>query len=130
MTENANLKRRIRAGAAKTGESYSAARRHLLGADETASRQVLIATAQCVLRPDPRSRDQLRESGARVRSALRDAAAAGASLVHFPEGALCPPRKRVVSSRGPEVVADAAWGVVDRAALRSELDLVAHAARD
>jgi hypothetical protein len=61
MTENANLKRRIRARAAKTGESYSAARRHLLGADETASRPVLIATAQCVLAPDPRSRDQLRE---------------------------------------------------------------------
>ncbi|MGO9793029.1 MAG: carbon-nitrogen hydrolase family protein [Solirubrobacteraceae bacterium] len=94
------------------------------------SRPVLIATAQCVLRPDPRSRDQLRESGARIRSALRDAAAAGASLVHFAEGALCAPHKRVVSSRGPEVVADADWGVVDRAAVRSELDLVARAARD
>jgi predicted amidohydrolase len=130
MTENANLKRRIRARAAKTGESYSAARRHLLRFDENSSRHVLIATAQCVLRPDPRSRDQLRESGAQVRSALHDAAAVGASLVHFPEGALCAPHKRVVSSRGPEVLADADWGVVDRAALRSELDLVADAARE
>jgi predicted amidohydrolase len=59
---------------------------------------------------------------------MRDAAAAGASLVHLPEGALCAPHKRVVSSRGPEVVADADWGAVDRVALRSELDLVAHAA--
>ncbi len=130
MTENANLKRRIRARAARTGESYSAARRHSLGAAETASRPALIATAQCVLRPDPRSRDQLRESGVRIRSALREAAAAGASLVHFPEGALCAPHKRAVSSRGPEVVADADWGGVDRAALRSELGLVAHAAGD
>ena len=69
MTENANLKRRIRARAAKTGESYSAARRHLLGADETRRVMSLIATAQCVLRPDPGSRDQLRESGEQVRAA-------------------------------------------------------------
>jgi predicted amidohydrolase len=130
MTENANLKRRIRARAAKTGESYTAARWQLLGADETLPCHVLIATVQSVLRPDPRSRDQLRESGTRVRAAMRDAAVAGASLVHFPEGALCAPHKRVVSSRGPEVVADADWGVVDRAALRAELDVVADAAWD
>ncbi len=130
MTENANLKRRIRARAAKTGESYSTARRHLLGADQTASRQVLIATTQCVLRPDPCSREQIRESGAWICTALRDAAAAGASLVHFPEGAMCAPHKRVVSRRGPEVVADANWEGVDRAALRSELDQVVCAARD
>ena len=30
MTENANLKRRVRARAAKTGESYTTARRHAL----------------------------------------------------------------------------------------------------
>ena len=130
MTENANLKRRIRARAAKTGESYTAARRQLLGANEHSPRRVLIATVQSVLRPDPRSLEQLRESGSRVRAVMCDAAAAGASLVHFPEGALCAPHKRVVSSRGPDVVAEADWGAVDRAALRVELDLVAHAASD
>lgn len=130
MTEDANLKRRIRARAARTGESYTAARRHLLGGDQTSPQHVLIAAAQCLLRPDPRSRDQLHESGTRVRAAMRDAAAEGASLVHFPEGALCAPHKRVVSSRGPDVVADADWGAVDRAALWAELELVANAARD
>ncbi len=130
MTENANLKRRVRARAAKTGESYSSARRYVLGTDETLPRRVVIATAQSLLRPDPRSLDQVRESGARIQALMRDAAGAGASLAHFPEGALCSPHKRVMSSRGPEVVANVDWDLVDRAALRAELDAVARVARD
>ena len=130
MTENANLKRRVRARAAKTGESYTAARRHLLGGDRPSPRHLLIATVQSVLHPDPRSSEQLRESATRIRAVMRCAAAAGASLVHFPEGALCAPHKRVVSSRGPGIIADADWSVVDRAVLRTELDSVARAARD
>lgn len=51
-------------------------------------------------------------------------------MLHFPESALCAPHNRVVSSPGPEVVADADWGVVDRVTLRAEFDLVAHAAWD
>lgn len=130
MTENANLKRRVRARAAKTGESYTAARRHLVDTDEAAPLRVRIATAQSELWPDPRSRDQLRESGTRVRALMRDAAAAGASLAHFPEGALYSPNKRVMSRRGPATVADADWRLVDRAAVRAELDLIARTARD
>ena len=130
MTENANLKRRIRARAAKTGEAYTTARRQLLAADKAAPRRVVIASAQSVLPPGPQRRDQLHERGTRVRAVMRDAAAAGASLVHFPEGALCSPHKRLVSSRGPEVVADADWSRVDQAELRSELAQVAHAAGD
>ncbi|MGO9789517.1 MAG: carbon-nitrogen hydrolase family protein [Solirubrobacteraceae bacterium] len=61
---------------------------------------------------------------------MLDAAAAGASLAHFPEGALWSPNKRVMSSRGPEVVADADGDLVDRAALRAELDAVARVARN
>jgi hypothetical protein len=80
MTENANLKRRVRARAAKTGESYTAARRHVLSVDQAEPRRVVIATAQSVLRPDPRSRDQLRASGMGIRAAMRDASQAGASL--------------------------------------------------
>jgi predicted amidohydrolase len=102
----------------------------VVSTDETLPRRVVIATAQSVLRPDPRSRDQLRESGARIQALMLDAAAAGASLAHFPEGALCSPHKRVMSSRGPEVVADADWDLVDRATLRAELDAVARVARD
>ncbi len=130
MTENANLKRRVRARAAKTGESYTAARRHMVATDETSPRRVVIASAQSVLRPDPRSPDQLHESGARIQALMRDAAAAGASIAHFPEGALCSPNKRIMSSRGLEVVADADWDLVDRAMLRAELDAVARTARD
>jgi predicted amidohydrolase len=129
MTENANLKRRVRARAAKTGESYTAARRHVLGGDDAVTRRVVIATAQSVLRPDPRVPDQLSASGTGIRAVMRDASQAGASLVHFPEGALCSPHKRIVSSRGPDVVADANWDLVDRSALRAELETVARLAR-
>jgi hypothetical protein len=52
----------------------------------------------------------------------------GASLAHFPEGALCSPHKRTLSSRGPDVVADADWDRVDRGALRAELRAVARLA--
>ncbi len=131
MTENANLKRRIRERAARTGESYTAARRHLVNdpADPTPA-SMTVAVAQTVLLPDPRSREQLRESGRRVRELMGDAAAAGAALVQFPEGALTSPGKRVVSSRGPEIVAEADWSAVDRTTLTAELDAVAHAARE
>jgi predicted amidohydrolase len=97
---------------------------------ESSRHRLLIATAQCVLRPDPGSRDQLCESGERIRALMREAAAAGASLAHFPEGALCSPHKRVVSSRGPDVIAAADWASVDRAALQAELGAVARLARE
>ena len=129
MTNNANLKRRVRERAAKTGESYTAARHHLVAPEERATKMV-IAVAQTALRPDPRSRAQLRESGARVRELMAYAEAAGAALVQFPEGALISPEKRIVSSRGPEIVAEADWSGVDRTALRAELDAVAQAARE
>lgn len=129
MTNNANLKRRVRERAAKTGESYTAARQHLVAPEERATKMV-IAVAQTALRPDPRCRAQLRESGARVRELMAYAEAAGAALVQFPEGALISPQKRIVSSRGPEIVAEADWSGVDRAALRAELDAVAQAARE
>ncbi len=44
--------------------------------------------------------------------------------------ARCALHKRVMSSRGREVVADADWDLIDRAALRAELDAVARVARD
>lgn len=63
MTEKVNIKRPIRARAARTGESYTAARRHPVGSSENSPPRVVIATAQCVRRPDRRSREQLHESG-------------------------------------------------------------------
>jgi predicted amidohydrolase len=129
MTSNANLKRRVRERAAKTGESYAAARQHLVPADEHRT-TMIVAVAQTALRPDPRSRSELSESGAQVRELMHRAAAAGAALVQFPEGALTAPSKRIVSSRGPEIIAEADWSSVDRAALRAELDAVAETASE
>jgi len=128
MTEKTRLEHRIRERAARTGESYPTARRHVVADPRPAA--VVIAVAQTALRPDPRSRAQLRESGARVRELVRDAANAGAALVQFPEGALTSPHKRVMSSEGPGVVAKADWSGVDRAALTAELDAVAETARE
>lgn len=130
MTENANLKRRVRARAARTGESYMAARRQLVGAQLGSPAQVVLATAQMRLRPDPSEPGQLQDGGARVRALMHDAGEAGAALVHFPEGALCSPHKRAVSSKGPDVVAESDWGRVDRATLRAELDRTARLARE
>jgi predicted amidohydrolase len=129
MTKNANLKRRVRERASRTGESYTAARRHVAAPDEPAT-TMIIAVAQTELRPDPRSRAQLAHSGARVRELMHHAAAAGAGLVHFPEGALTSPGKRIVSSQGPRVVAEADWSAVDRGALGAELEAVADTARE
>jgi predicted amidohydrolase len=129
MTQNANLKHRIRERAAKTGESYTAARRHIVNSDEPTATHLMIAVAQTALRPDPRSRTQLNASGARVRELVHAAAASGAALVHFPEGALTSPSKQIVSSRGPDIIAEADWSGVDRAALTSQLEAVAETAR-
>lgn len=129
MTKNANLKRRVRDRVAKTGESYTAARHHIVPPEQPAH-SVLIGIAQTTLRPDPSSRSQLRESGSRVRELIQEAAAGGAALVHFPEGALTSPNKLVVSSQGPDVVAEADWTRVDWAALRAELTAVTETARE
>ena len=53
MTDNSNLKRRVHERAAKTGESYTAARRQLVGSDQPSPKRVTIAVAQTTLRPDP-----------------------------------------------------------------------------
>ncbi|MEV6871864.1 carbon-nitrogen hydrolase family protein [Amycolatopsis sp. NPDC051128] len=124
MTENASIRQRVRERAAKTGESYPTARRHVVAEPRPAT--VVIAVAQTALRPDPRSRAQLRESGARVRELVREAAGAGAALVQFPEGALTSPHRRAMSGGGP----GADWPAVDRAALAAELDAVAETARE
>ena len=49
--------------------------------------------------------------------------------MQFPEGALTAPNKRVVSSAGPEIVAEADWSTVDRGAIKAEVDAVAETAR-
>ncbi len=146
MTANKNLKRRVRARAAKTGESYTTARRHVvssppdgaptglpdaLGAlDATAaadrdggpgSTRIRLAVAQIVAGDDPGDRAALQATGAAMRQLLREAATAGARLVHFPEGALCAPDKWLLSSAGPSEVGPSDWSRCAWDVLRAEL---------
>ena len=96
MTENRNLKRAVRARAARTGESYTAALRQVRGPDQTVGpRRLRLAVAQSAAPPDPRDTAALRAAGAELRALMREARAGGARLVHFPEGATCCPAKRV-----------------------------------
>lgn len=129
MTGNRNLKRRIRGRVAKTGESYTAARHHLVSGPGRGSRQrMILAVAQMPLNPDPGDVSRLRQSGDLIRGLMREARAAGAQLVHFPEGALTSPHKRVMSSTGPEVIGPASWGRADWGALSRELGQIARLA--
>lgn len=85
MTGSRNLKRRNRARAAKTGESYTAARRHLVNEPGSGTGPgMVVAVAQMPLSPDPGDVSQLRHSGDIIRALMREARAAGAHLVYFP----------------------------------------------
>src|SRR5205823_5535565 len=66
----------------------------------------------------------LREGGAEIRDFLRQAAAAGARLVHFTEGAICFPSKRVMSELGPDEVGASDWSKAQWPVLQSELDRI------
>ncbi|TDO59956.1 putative amidohydrolase [Kribbella sp. VKM Ac-2571] len=83
-----------------------------------------IAVSQSTVREDPTNAAQLRESGDEVRRLMREAAAAGARLVHFTEGAICFPSKRVMSSLGPDEIGPSDWSKADWAALQDELDQI------
>ena len=125
MTANRNLKRRVRARAAKTGESYAAALRHVRPVQQgdimPEVTPVRLATAQVVVCEDPRDSDRLRRSGRDVRELMRQARRAGARIIHFPEGATCSPHKRIMSVTGPAEVGPADWGRADWPVLRAEL---------
>ena len=133
MTANRNLKRRVRARAAKTGESYTAALRHVRPArpgDITRPEMnpLRLATAQVVVREDPRDRGQLRQSGRDVRELMRQAHRSGARIIHFPEGATGSPHKRIMSVAGPAEIGPADWSRADWQALRQELAAIARLA--
>jgi predicted amidohydrolase len=132
MTSNRNLKRRVRACAAKTGESYAAALRHVRPAQQADTMPQVtlmrLATAQVIVREDPRDPGQLRQSGRDVRELMRQAHRAGARIIHFPEGATCSPHKRIMSVTGPAEVGPADWGRGDWQVLRQELAAIARLA--
>ena len=126
MTQNRNRKRRVRARMAKTGESYTAALKHIherTKKDGTFEiRSVRLAVAQTTVFDDPRNVKELRSSGSEMRGLMYQAHKAGAKLVHFPEGATCSPNKRIMSSTGPEHIGHANWNRFEWAVLREELE--------
>jgi predicted amidohydrolase len=80
-----------------------------------------IAVAQSTVREDPTDVDGLRASGAEARQFMKDAAATGARLIHFPEGAICFPNKYVMSELGPDEVGPADWSKAAWTVLAEEL---------
>ncbi len=133
MTANRNLKRRVRARAAKTGESYTTALQHVRPAlaanPRPGAKRLRLAVAQPIVREDPRSVAELRASGHGLRLLMREAREAGARLIHFPEGATCSPHKRILSVDGPDTVGPADWDRFEWDALRQELAATAELAR-
>jgi hypothetical protein len=111
MTANGNLKRRVRARVAKTGESYTSALRYVrstgAGAGPPVAARLRLAVARTAVSHDPRDSAGLRRGGQEVRAVMRQAHAGGARLVHFPEGAMVFPHKRIMSADGPDTVGPA-----------------------
>ena len=50
--------------------------------------------------------------------------------MHFPEGATCSPKKRIMSVRGPEQISPSDWRRFGWAVLREELDATRSLARE
>lgn len=131
MTANGNLKRRVRARAAKTGESYTTALRHFRasprGDEMPEFDRLRIAVAQTTVHDDPTSGAELRAAGTEIREVMRDARRAGARLLHLTEGATCFPSKHVMSSF--EEVGPADWTRFDWDVLDGELTAIAELAK-
>ncbi|MFJ8982752.1 carbon-nitrogen hydrolase family protein [Streptomyces sp. NPDC102282] len=94
------------------------------------SKRVRLAVAQTPVRDDPRDVEALRNSGRQVRALMREASAQGARIVHFPEGAICFPNKRVMSVHGPDAVGPAEWDRCQWPVFQSELAAIAKLARE
>ncbi|MDQ1195899.1 carbon-nitrogen hydrolase family protein [Agrobacterium sp. SORGH_AS 787] len=123
MTQNGNFKRRVRARAAKTGESYTAALHHIRQqSDSPAFRSLRMAVAQTSLFDDPRDVSAFRASGAEMRRLMHDAHQAGCRLLHFPEGTTCWPGKRIMSETGPRSIGPSDWTRFQWGVLREELE--------
>lgn len=91
---------------------------------------VPLATAQIVVRDDPRDGGQLRQSGHEVRVLMRQAHRAGARIIHFPEGATCSPHKRIMSAAGSAEVGPADWGRADWQVLQQEVESITRLAAE
>jgi predicted amidohydrolase len=134
MTQNGNLKRRVRARAAKTGEAYTAALRHVRQTSpdhpQPETKSVRLAIAQTTLFNDPRNISGLQASGIEMRRLMHEAHKVGARLVHFPDGATCSPAKRIMSVNGPKEIGPSDWARFEWKVLRQELDATRKLARE
>ncbi len=132
MTKNGNLKRRVRARAAKTGESYTSALMHVRrkGQPDRLKKSVRLAVAQTTLCDDPGDVAALRAAASEMRQLMQNAHAAGAKVLHCPEGTLCTPNKRLMSAGGPEKVGPSDWSRFEWDAVWKELEGLRLLARD
>ena len=132
MTRNGNFKRRVRARAARTGESYTSALRHIrnTSSQKSETNGLRVAVAQTSLFSDPGDTGALRAAGAEIRRLMNDAHQEGARLVHFPEGTICSPNKRLMSATGSDVLGPSDWSLVAWTVLRDELHRIAKHARE
>lgn len=134
MTQDANFKRRVRSRAAKTGESYTTARSHLLANSHDnpvpEAISIRVAVAQTAVCDDPRDKKRLRECGREIMRLMQEAHGHGAKLIQFTEGATCFPHKRVMSSLGPDKTGPADWSRFEWAVLREQLDAIRKLARE
>lgn len=131
MTQNANLKRRVRARAAKTGESYTSALHQIRQQPaESKPRSIRMAVAQTSLFDDPRDSLALRASGSEMRDLMRDAHRTGARLIHFSEGTTCWPSKRIMSATGPKEIGPSDWTRFEWEVLRGELEATRKLAKE
>jgi predicted amidohydrolase len=136
MTAKKAFKRRVRARAAKTGESYQAARHRLLAQAEEPTRMThrtpteptRIALHALRVGPWLPTADALEAQGDVMVAAIERSSAGGAQIAIFPENAMASPHKRHVSRSAPEID-EADWTKVDWAALRAQMTRVAEAAR-
>ena len=137
MTAKRAFKRRVRARAAKTGESYQAARHRLLAqaeeprpmTDDTPTETTRVALHALRVGPWLPTAEALEAQADLIVGAIERSASRGARIAIFPENAMASPHKRHVSRSAPEID-EADWTKVDWDALRAQLTRVAAAARD
>ncbi|GAA1312156.1 carbon-nitrogen hydrolase family protein [Brachybacterium tyrofermentans] len=147
MTADRALKKRVRARMSRTGESYTAALRHLRSTpgdtvptqpitpdptnatDPTTDRALRLATAQTTPQHHPSDADAFHCAGEEVRSLMRRAGDLGADLIQFPEATLSFPDK-VALSRSSEEITESEWTRFAWDALEAELAEVRAAAKE
>lgn len=134
MTQNGNFKRRVRARAAKTGESYTTARMHVAEASQSdqpsETQSVRMAVAQMTVRTEPCDVSEFHAGGEEIRQLMKQARAAKADLLHLQEGATCWPDKYILSENGPNAVGPADWTKFQWPALKEELEAIRQLAQE